>query len=202
MGLSGAFPTDGDDVLAVVHQNAAQNKIDSFLRRSVEVTTTLDTDLGTVRHDVQVELANLAPADGLPPAIIGSNDQGLPLGTNRMLLSIYSPFPIAGAHLDGQPAAVETQREFGRLVHTLLIDLPANSSSTLNFELAGLANLRDGYDVHLPIQPLVSTDEIAWTVHGTGAIDELPTGWGAGANGTAVLEETVEASTRFRFDVG
>lgn len=202
LGLSGAFPTDGDDVLAVVHQNAAQNKIDSFLRRSVDVTTTLDTDLGTVRHDVQVELENLAPADGLPPAIIGSNDQGLPLGTNRMLLSIYSPFPISGARLDGQPAAVETQQEFGRLVHTLLIDLPANSSSTLNFELVGLAVLRDGYDVHMPIQPLVSTDEIGWTVHANGAIEEMPTGWNAGADGAAVLEATVDASTRFRFDVG
>ena len=154
-----------------------------------------------VRHGVQVELQNLAPAEGLPPAIIGSNDQGLPLGTNRMLLSVYSPFPISAASLDGRPVAVETQREFGRLVHTVLIDLPPNSSSALHFELAGFADLSDGYDVHLPLQPLVSTDEVRWAVHAD-RIQELPAGWSQRSDGAVELEQPAQSSARFRFDLG
>jgi len=199
LGLDSAFPRDGDDVLAVVHQNAAQNKIDPLLRRSLTVGTTLDQGTGAVHHDVLLLLENEAPSDGLPPSIIGSNDQGLPLGTNRMLLSVYSPFPMRNARVDGAAVSVETQREFGRLVHTMLVSLPAGSDAVLEFELAGTVSLDDGYDLHFPMQPLSRPDDVAWTVHAEGRLNPAE-GWTATDTGAGfILGETPAESRRFRF---
>ena len=120
VGADNTFPTvalgaSGEptgDLFAVVHQNAGQNKIDTHLHRELDMATQIDSD-GTVTHAGRLLLRNSAPDSGLADAVIGSNDQGLAPGTNRMTLSFYSPLALDWARVDGEALAIERQQEFG-----------------------------------------------------------------------------------------
>jgi hypothetical protein len=164
LGLDGAFPRSSadTDVLGVIHQNAGQNKIDTYLSRSVDVDTILDTDTGTVDHLVRVTLRNDAPAVGLPDAIIGSNDQGLAPGTNRLTLSVYSPHAIRSAWVDDVGAAVESSEEFGLGVYSMVLVLPPTSSTTVEMRFSGQMTLDDTYNLDVHAQPTANPDTLTW----------------------------------------
>src|SRR5690606_38125642 len=98
------------DGFLLVTQNKGNNKIDSYLRRSIDYVATFDPSTGAVEATATITLRNDAPAFGLPLAIIGSNDQGLPLGTNAMFFSFYTPHLLRQASLDGEDWQVEVQR--------------------------------------------------------------------------------------------
>ena len=91
----------------------------------------------------QPDLVN-APAEGLPDAIIGNNDQGLPFGTNKTRVQIYTRLDVDSATLDGLPIdvthpcaeALPRMRErlaerFGRLAGYLAIGALVQLLSTL-----------------------------------------------------------------------
>ena len=95
--------------------------------------------------------------------MIGSNDQGLPLGTNRMYLSFYSPLQLVDAHLDGAVLAMETAREVGHWVHSAFVSLPAGARAELVVELQG--ELRPGqYQLRHRPQPLAVPDAVTVSV--------------------------------------
>ncbi len=158
-GLDGAFPTPtGTDLLSVRHQNSANNKIDAYLRRTIDYRAVVAAD-GAVAATVNVVLENTAPGSGLPPSVIGSNDQGLPLGTNRQYLSIYSPLDLVGATVDGRPVTLETNHEFGWRVYSTFVTIDAASSVQLEVELAGRVD--PDYSLELITQPLVNDDLVS-----------------------------------------
>lgn len=169
-GVDGAFPApDGGDFLAVVHQNSANNKIDPYLRRQVDYVVEHDPDTGSATAQLTLTLENTAPAEGLPLSVIGSNDQGLPLGTNELYLSVYSPHELTGATIDGSPLILETARELGYWVYSTYVTLGPGAQSTIVIDLAGTVEPGD-YDLtHWP-QPLSRADELTVTV-------SAPTGW-------------------------
>ncbi|MFQ5558845.1 MAG: DUF4012 domain-containing protein, partial [Acidimicrobiales bacterium] len=156
-GLDGAFPRpDGSDLLAVVHQNSGQNKIDVFLRRSIRYEIEhLD---GRTRATVTVDLTNTAPRTGLPDSVIGNNDQDLPTGTNAMLLSVYTALDVDGVLVDGVPANVRREREFGYEVATLPLTIPAGRTVTLQVEVTGIVERSD--QLIVAQQPLVDDDRL------------------------------------------
>lgn len=178
LGLSGAFPEPVEDLIAVVHQNGGQNKIDSFLERSLAIETVLNPTAGTVEHELTINLENLAPSSGLPDAILASNDQGLATGTNRMILSTYSRHPIVEAQLDGEPIPVEADTEFGVGVYSVVVDLGPGEQATLEFDIAGSITNEQTYDITLGSQPLVSNELIEWTMRTTdGSRIDGPDDW-------------------------
>ncbi|HZQ26869.1 MAG TPA: DUF4012 domain-containing protein, partial [Acidimicrobiales bacterium] len=119
LGAAGKMPAVNGDFLGVVTQNAGGNKIDWFLRRATSARVRIDPATGRVDSTVQVRLTNQAPATGLPPYIIGSVvTPPLPNGTNKLYLSVYSPWLLAGASIDGQPALLESELELGRHVYS------------------------------------------------------------------------------------
>ena len=184
LGLSGAFPEAPDDLFAIVHQNAGQNKIDTFLERSVDLNTHLDPDAGTVRHNVTVTLDNTAPSAGLPPAILESNDQGLVAGTNRMTMSVYSPHRLLDARLNGERAAVETSTEFGLLVYSFALDLEAGEFATLDLELIGELRDEETYSMTVASQPLATSDPLSWHLQTTDGSRVIgPADWSSDADG-------------------
>jgi len=184
LGMSGAFPTTKDGLLSIVHQNAGQNKIDAHLDRTVDIETTLSPDVREVTHHVTVTLNNNAPPNGLSSAVLGSNDQGLPNGTNRMLVSVYSSDRLASATLDGKPAAVEQMTEFGQAVYSMVIDIAPNDFVVAELELHGQMLDDDGYSMTLGAQPLVTPDHISWNVSTTdGSRLYPPAGWSNRPNG-------------------
>ena len=60
---------------------------------------------------VTIRLANDAPTD--LPADAGGNPFGLPPGTNRQYLSVYSPWELTGAELDGEATGMEPGQRAG-----------------------------------------------------------------------------------------
>jgi len=122
--LTGAFPVSrGQDLLGVVTQNVGENKIDLFLQREIAYETAVDPATGQVAGRLSVALTNDAPAEGLPEAIIGNNDRGLPFGTNVVRVQVYSPLELRSATLDTISESVQWEQELGWFRYTLTLQL-------------------------------------------------------------------------------
>ena len=171
---NGALPAVDGDFLAVVNSNATGNKIDRFLSRDVDYHATWDPDSGEVAATLSVTLRNDAPSEGLPEYIIGNalDEEGedLPPGTNRTHLSLYSPFVLEGAELDGQAVDVPAEVERDRYAYSLFLDIPPDGGArVITLRLRGSIPVDgDGYRLDLAGQPLVTPDDVKVTVESTG----------------------------------
>ena len=142
------------------------------------MTTTLRVDSRQVVHDVRITLHNDAPSDGLPDAVIASNDQGLDPGTNWMTLSLYSPLAVEQALVADEPAPLESQVEFGFGVTSMQLAIGPGESTAIDIRLSGPMDFAEGYDLTVFAQPLSKPDEVSWRVvrDDNGSID-APDGW-------------------------
>ena len=117
IGLNGTLPTLGidadSDALAVAFNNAAGNKIDYYLDAAGSYTVTADAVTGTVSGELVIELANSAPATGEPKIVIG-NAIGLPDGSNRTWVSVFSAAP-GRRRSTRQSSGADRTRRGGRL---------------------------------------------------------------------------------------
>lgn len=135
--LLDALPAlDGADGWGVTVSNAGGSKIDTFLDRSFAYESTTDTR-GSTTSTLQVELINGAPATGLPDYVIG-NVLGMPTGTSRLYVSVYSALPLASATIDGQPIELTTGEEAGWHVASGFVELPAGVRAELTATFAGV----------------------------------------------------------------
>lgn len=173
LGLDGAVPAVRGDALGVVVQNATGNKIDWFLRQAVDYQVNLDPANGTLRAKANIELHNTAPARGLPPEIIGSALQPpLPLGTSRLYVSVYTPWGLTGATLNGQPTGLQSEVELNRRVYSVYVDIPAGATATLALDLQGSLPGTSTYRLDVMHQSTVTPPQITASLR-------LPDGWGA-----------------------
>lgn len=200
IGLDGGLPEVEGDSFGVVANNAAGNKIDLFLQRSIDYAADWDPATGEVGATATVTLTNTAPSDGLPDHVIGSplaTERRPPPGTNRTYLSVYSPWLLVGATLDGEPVDLERQTEGGRYAYSLFVDIPPGGGSrSLTLELRGLLAPGDDYVLDVMTQPLVRPDQLALVVEvaGEGEISAggplVVDGRRAAGAGTLTAEET------------
>lgn len=154
-GLDGRFPdASGGDLLGIVHQNSAQNKIDVYLEREIVYETSRNGN--RITGTITITLKNEAPASGLPDAVIGSNDQGLPDGTNAMHLSVYTALEIFAIRVDGTDVALTRQSEFGVEAASLRVEIPAQSEVMVEVDVSG--DVADPGRLTLVHQPLVNPD--------------------------------------------
>ena len=173
IGISGSFSmTPGSDYLSVRSANLLANKIDTFMNRSIHVDTQLDAGTGSVRSTVTVSLRNDAPANGLPPYLIG-NDRGLPSGTNRTLVTIYSPHVLESVSVDGRVSGVQSQTEFGGPVYGVPVDVAPGTTVTVVFELTGAFSGRP-YRFEVLPQATATPDLLTINLRGTGHSDSSP----------------------------
>jgi UDP-N-acetylmuramyl pentapeptide phosphotransferase/UDP-N-acetylglucosamine-1-phosphate transferase len=175
LGVSGRMEPIRSDAVAVTSSNAAANKIDYYLQRSISYTVKLDPNArATAAHvagSLDVTLDNTATAEGLPQIVIGPYDARFYAGENRALVSIYSPLQVAGTQINGKAVAVSPGTERGRRVYSLYTQIPAQSSSTVDTKLAGKVALHDGwYDVDVRHQPTLRPDRVRVSV-------DVPKGW-------------------------
>jgi len=171
LGLTGAMAPLRGDSLAVVVQNAGASKIDWFLRRKIDYQATVDPRSGAVTSKATIQLTNEAPARGLPRYVIG-NAVGLPPGTSRMYVSVYSPLRLRGATLQGQPLDLEPTFERGRGVYSAYIDVGPGATKTLALDLGGVVATDDGpYRLDLHRQPSAAPDAVTLTLSRSGAAD-------------------------------
>jgi len=171
LGASGALVAPGDrDAFMLVTQNKGNNKIDSFLHREIDYLATFDPSTGELEATATITLRNDAPPSGLPLAIIGSNDQGLPPGTNAMFFSFYTPHLLREASLDGEQLGMEVQREGGYRVYSRFLELGPGESVIVELELMGQLPAGNSYELLAFNQPVVHPDELAARV-------EFQRGW-------------------------
>ena len=164
LGVTGELPeAGGHDLVHVSGINGGQNKIDVFLQREVEVIPAVDPDTGEVTSTVRVTLRNDAPAEGLPRYVIG-NAQGDPPGTNRHLLTVFSPLELEGARVGDRSVGVTVGEERGYRTYGLYLDVPPGGEVTLELSLRGTIPDMEGYRLVVPAQPMVNPD--ALTVSG------------------------------------
>jgi len=165
MGMDGALPPlAGRDGLAVVNNNGSGNKIDSFLNRTVTYRAEYDASSGRVDATMEVTLRNDAPATGYPDYVIG-NLLGLPPGSNRTLLSVYSPLTLSAIALDGETSAASNQTELGWNVYSVFVVVPPGGERTITLTLTGLIDEGD-YALVVRPQPLPNPDQYVIEVGG------------------------------------
>ena len=179
IGLAGRFPSPSNgDVLAVVTADAGTDKIDAYLKKSVNDHVTYDPRSGTVTHDLTVTLDNQAPPAGLPSEVIGSPGPGKPPpGTSRVWLSIYSPLRLAGATVDSKTLTVATGKQYGMFTYSAFLDIPAESAATITFHLNGKVTAGDSYRLNLYNQPMVAQARTTVTVSQAGAPTTSSSTW-------------------------
>ena len=158
LGISGELPAPSPDGLAVVSTNAGANKLDFYLRRDITYKAVVDEPSGELRATATIRLSNDATA-GLPTYVAG-NPYGLPPGTNRQYLSVYSPWQFVLAEVDGRSQGMESERELGWNVYSTYVDIPPGEEVEVRLGFAG--QLPDGaeYGLSLRSQPMVVPDVV------------------------------------------
>ncbi len=166
--VTGHFqPTPGTDSFATTTANAGASKIDLFLERRQHYDVRWDPATGQVTGTLRVTLENSAPSEGWPEYVIG-NSVGLPPGTNRSYVSIYSPFGLEAARIGGQPVGLQSEVEVGRNVYSTFVDIPPGGAVEIELDLAGTLEGRH-YELELPVQPFTNPDDVAVQLEVVGA---------------------------------
>jgi hypothetical protein len=163
VGGEASAPVAGDS-FQLVTQNKGNNKIDSMLYRTVDYEVDVDPFIGTLEATATVTLRNDAPASGLPDAMIGNNDQGLPFGTNALYFSFYTPHRLSAGVVDGERVSFEYHRELGYRVYSRFFEIPPGESVRIQLQLSGELEPGDRYDLQVGQQPLVNPDVVMVTV--------------------------------------
>lgn len=166
--LSGRFgPPTTPDALMVAGTNITGNKIDAFLRRTVDYQAVVLDD-GTIDATARVTLANEAPADGLPAYVIGSAlpaEDAPPPGTNKTVLLVWSPFPLAGATIDGTEVAATSNQTGGWWVHGIDVDVPPEGQAVVELRLNGAAAAPGRYELEVRPGGGARPDDLLVSVH-------------------------------------
>jgi len=144
IGLLGALPALGDDGgFGFTVVNGGNSKIDVFLERQTDVRIETGPD-GKRLLVADVTLTNGAPAAGLPIYVIG-NFWELPVGTSRMLVTMYGPSTLRSMLLDGEPVEYDTNPEAGWTAYSRTVDVGPGGSVTFRVEFE-LGAPSDGVD--------------------------------------------------------
>jgi hypothetical protein len=159
VGLAGVLPsTEHQDVLAVAHSNLEPNKLDAYLREDLRYDVEVDEDTGVVHTELTATYTNDAPP-GLPD-YVAQNQEGMPRGTNRLLLSVWTPYRAEAAAVDGEPVGVVRQKELGRNRYLRVIEVEPGETVTFSLRLLGGLPGRD-YALTVVRQPTGSPSPVA-----------------------------------------
>jgi hypothetical protein len=162
----------GDNV-AVIVNNAGGNKLDAFLQRASTYDVKWNAADGTFTSTLTVKLTNTAPASGLPDYIVGNSLSATetrnipPPGTNRLWLSIYSPFHTSSTTIDGAPQVFQTERELDRYVNSTDLDIGPGQTRTVVVSFTGRLTPSTAYRLDLAHQPQARPETLAVTVQDT-----------------------------------
>ena len=189
MDVDGSFPSAaGGDLLAVTTQNAGNNKLDAYLRRTIDDQVTFDPATGQVTATLTVTLHNTAPSSGLTPAVGASPAYpGAPSGTNETWLSLYTPLDPLSATIDGRATGLAPGRELGTDVYSVYLSIPPGGTERLVVTLSGTVTA-GAYRLTVHPQPLVNPD------HTTVEVTATP-GWRPAAGEWTVGEDLRQVRT-------
>lgn len=175
LGLAAKMPAVRGDALTVVTQNGSGNKIDSFLHRDIRYDAKVDPTSGAMTATATVTLRNDAPRGGLPRYIIGNSyTPPLPDGTSVLYVSIYTPWTLVDARVEGVKEVFDVNQELGRNVYSRFIQVPPGGTVTFQVDLSGTGSFASGYHLDVFHTTQVNPDRITANV-------VFPPGWVATA---------------------
>jgi hypothetical protein len=154
--LDGGVPDPTGDALFATVQNAVATKLDLYMSRQLSYRLTVepvDADHANVHGTASLSIANDAPA--VLPAFVATPETGhYRIGDLRSYVSIYSPLALDHVSVDGAPAALATDREFGRWVYSTFASVARGQRTTFDLALHGSATLTaNTYSLQLLPQP-------------------------------------------------
>jgi hypothetical protein len=176
LGISGRLPAVEGDFVGVTTSNAAGNKIDLFLRRSLGYDVRWDPSTGGLAATATITLTNGAPASGLPDYVIGNVlgrrgiEEQLPPGWNNTFVTLYTPWDHTSATLDGAPLALERIDELDRHALATFVPLAPGATRTIVIELSGVLTT-SSYRLDLAAQPQVEPEQATVSIRLAGAGD-------------------------------
>ncbi|MFM8266418.1 MAG: DUF4012 domain-containing protein, partial [Ilumatobacteraceae bacterium] len=151
----GSFaPGSFGDGLSVTLTNATGNKLDHYLDGAVDYEVDIDRDNGIVDGTITLTLTSTAPTTGWPDGVIG-NDLGLPPGTNRTYVTIYTALQVVSMRIDGTDTPFTPGSEQGWQRASTPIDLAAGDSVRIVLTVQGFIAPDDDYRVTVRSQPTV-----------------------------------------------
>lgn len=137
IGMDGGLPDPaGHDAVAVVFNNAGNNKMDMFLTGSSTYDLRPRQADGVVEATLTLDLHNEAPASGLPDHVNGY-EAVVPAGVNEMLVTVYSQIPVSGVTVDGEAVGIRPAGEAGYLSASFFVTMEAGESAEVVVSLAG-----------------------------------------------------------------
>jgi hypothetical protein len=143
--VGGALPNGNEPVAGLATINGGGNKLDYYLRQSLDYQVIECLPDGSRRSQITVTYDNTAPSKGLPIYIDARSD--LPLrpdgeardanGDSFFYTQAYATpgSTLISAERDGQPLSVEQGKERGLAVIRAGIEVDAGASTTLTYEI-------------------------------------------------------------------
>ena len=181
-GIAGELPPVAGEFAALTGQNAGNSKIDIFSRRAIDYDAVVDPSRGTVEATVTIELANDAPASGLPSDVLRNRFEDQVPGTRSTNLSWYSTLRLESMTVDDFPATVDVGRERGRNAYSRIVHIPPGETRSVVIKLSGTYAGGDRFRLDVASQPTVQPDRLMVSVRGA-------EGWRVvGARGAEVAE--------------
>ena len=137
VGITAELPIlDGADGFGLAFNNGSANKIDVFLEGSVTYDVKVNRLTDRVSTSATITVRNEAPASGLPEYVIG-NTVGVPMGTNRIQVMMFSALPVQSLLIDGVSSGFLPATEQGMFVTSTFIDIPSGATVTLQLDTSG-----------------------------------------------------------------
>lgn len=169
--IDGALESrDSGDSLAVSFNNASANKIDVFLDADIAYDLKIDAE-GRAQSTATITLANSAPTSGWPAYTIGNN-VGLPVGTNRLWVTVHSLMPVQSISVDGIARTPVSGIEQGLYATDVLVDIAPGSEVVLTVKFSGNLLLDSTSTIPLTLRLPSAVRPVTATVTYTGPSGE------------------------------
>src|SRR5262249_14900773 len=135
---------------------------DLYMSRRLRYDLTVepaDADHANIRGTASLSISNDAPR--ILPAFVATPVTGhYSIGELHSFVSIYSALELDAASVNGTPAALATDREFGRWVYSTFVSVSRGHDVSLKLALHGTATLAaNTYSLQLLPQP-AAHDEV------------------------------------------
>ena len=197
IGAAGAFsPPANSDFLALTTQNSVGNKIDWYLRRSINYQVSYTPNTGAIIATVTVTLHNSAPTSGQPPYVIGYLGRyGKTPGENRCFLTIYTPWNFDSATVNARQLLLSQNSELGVWADSATVSIPPGGTTTVTVELTGRMRPNSPYRLAISRQPMIYPDGVQVGV-------SLPAGdhFSGPSAGLSLSDQGSQAVARFELE--
>jgi hypothetical protein len=169
IGVDGSFRSSTGDYFGLISNNAGANKIDWYLRRTIDYQVTVDPATDTAKTTAVITLVNDAPSTGAARYLIGNKaSPPAPEGTSVQYVSIYSPFELTSTTIDGKAIELERESELGMNVYSAWIRIPPQGSAKLVVQLTGSIALEgfggSPYRLRFGCQAMVNADIVSGSI--------------------------------------